>query len=46
MVAIVGVIIASNLFLILELAHPFIGEISTSPDPLQEAVWVLSQPAA
>lgn len=46
MVAIVGVIIAANLFLILELAHPFVGEISTSSDPLQEAVWVLSRPAA
>jgi hypothetical protein len=46
MVAIVGVIVASNLFLILELAHPFVGEISTSPAPLHEAVWVLSQPAA
>jgi hypothetical protein len=42
MVAIVGVIVATNLFLILELAHPYIGEVSTSSDPLQEAVWVLS----
>jgi hypothetical protein len=46
MVAIVGVIVASNLFLILELAHPLVGEISTSSDPLQEAVSVLSRPAS
>jgi hypothetical protein len=43
MVAIVGVIVATNLFLVLELAHPYIGEVSTSPDALQEVVWVLSQ---
>jgi hypothetical protein len=42
MVAIVGVIVATNLFLILQLAHPFIGDISTSSDPLQEVVMVLS----
>jgi hypothetical protein len=46
MVAIVGVIVATNLFLVLELAHPYLGDISTSPDPLQEVVSVLNQPAA
>ena len=46
MVAVVGVIIATNLFLILELAHPYVGVISTSSSSLQEAVLVLSQPAA
>ena len=45
MVAVVGVIVATNLFLILELAHPFVGLISTSSESLQEAVSVLSQPA-
>ena len=44
MVAIVGVIVAANLFLALEMAHPFFGTLSTSSDPLHEAVWVLSQP--
>lgn len=44
MVAIVGVIVAANLFHILELSHPYIGAVSTSSDPLQEAVWVLKQP--
>jgi len=46
MVAVVGLIVAANLFLLLELSHPFLGEVSTSPDPLQEAISVLSQPAA
>ncbi len=44
MVAIVGVLVASNLFLILELAHPYIGEIATSPEPLREVIRVLSPP--
>ncbi len=43
MVAIVGVIVAANVFLILELSHPYIGAVSTTSDPLQEVVWVLSQ---
>ena len=43
MVAVVGVIVATNLFLIMELSHPYIGEVSTSSDPLHEVVWVLSQ---
>jgi hypothetical protein len=46
MVAVVGVIVATNLFLILELAHPYVGVISTSSTSLQQAVSVLSQPAA
>ena len=46
MVAVVGVIVATNLFLVLELAHPYIGDVSTSSDPLQEVDWVLTQPAA
>jgi hypothetical protein len=43
MVAIVAVILAANLFLVLELAHPFVGAISTSSDPLQGAVAALAQ---
>ncbi|AKK29198.1 DUF4239 domain-containing protein [Mycobacterium sp. EPa45] len=42
MVAIVGLIVATNLFLILELSHPFIGGISTTSDPLYEVVSVLT----
>lgn len=45
MVAIVGTIVAANLFLVLELSHPYVGEISTSSDPLREVEWVLSQSA-
>jgi hypothetical protein len=45
MVAIVAVIVATNLFLVVELAHPYVGAVSTSSDPLQEVVAVLSQPA-
>ena len=46
MVAIVAVIVATNLFLVVELAHPYVGAVSTSSDPLQEVVAVLSQPAS
>jgi len=45
MVATVGVLVAANLFLVLELANPFIGQIATSPEPLHEVIRVLSQPA-
>ncbi|HYY01402.1 MAG TPA: hypothetical protein VE908_17960 [Mycobacterium sp.] len=45
MVAVVAVIVATNLFLVVELAHPYVGAVSTSSDPLQEVVAVLSQPA-
>jgi hypothetical protein len=40
MVAVVGLIVAANLFLILELSHPYLGAISTAADPLYEAVFV------
>lgn len=46
MVIIVGVLVATNLFLVLELAHPFLGDIATSPDPLREAVRVLTTPVS
>ncbi|CAN5487858.1 hypothetical protein BH11ACT6_BH11ACT6_23820 [soil metagenome] len=45
MVAIVGAIIGMNLYLILQLSHPYIGEIATSSDPLQEVVRVLTTTA-
>ncbi len=44
MVAIVGTLVAANLFLILQLAHPFIGDAATSPDPLRQFVRVLEHP--
>ena len=45
MVAVVGVIVATNLFLVLELAHPYVGVISTSSTSMQEVVSVLTLPA-
>jgi hypothetical protein len=42
MVAIVSVLVATNLFLILELSHPYVGEIATSREPLREVIKVLS----
>jgi hypothetical protein len=41
MVAILGVLVGAELFLVLELSHPFIGEVATSPEPLREVVQVL-----
>ncbi|WP_235009765.1 DUF4239 domain-containing protein [Mycobacterium sp. 3519A] len=47
MVAILGVLVGAQLFLVLELSHPFIGEIATSPEPLREVIHVLTTaPAA
>ncbi|PRC41984.1 hypothetical protein C6A85_000000112835, partial [Mycobacterium sp. ITM-2017-0098] len=43
MVAVVGLVVASNLFLIIELSHPYIGDLATSPDPLNAAVWMLGR---
>lgn len=45
MVATVGVLVAANLFLVLELSHPFVGEMATSPDPLRDVITVLSAPS-
>jgi hypothetical protein len=39
-----GVLVAGQLFLVLELSHPFIGAVATSSEPLQEVVQVLSRP--
>jgi hypothetical protein len=44
MVAIVAVIVATNFSLILQLAQPYVGDVSTTSDPLQQVVAVLSQP--
>jgi Protein of unknown function (DUF4239) len=41
MVVAVSVLVAVNLFLVTELAHPFLGELGTSPDALQQAIDVL-----
>jgi hypothetical protein len=44
MVATVGVLVAANLFLVLEVSHPFIGKKVTSPEPLREVVEFVSSP--
>jgi hypothetical protein len=46
MVATIGVLVAANLFLIVELAHPYVGEIATSPQPLRTVVATLSEPTS
>jgi Protein of unknown function (DUF4239) len=46
LVATVGVLLASDLFLVLELSHPYIGDITTSPEPLNAVIQSLSAPPA
>ena len=45
LVATVGALVAANLFLVLQLSHPYIGEIGTSPEPLREVIRVLTEPS-
>ncbi len=42
----VGVLVAAQLFLVVELSHPFIGTVAATPEPLQEVIQVLSRPPA
>lgn len=44
MVATIGMLVAVNLFLVLQLSHPYVGELATSPEPLREAIHVLTAP--
>ena len=44
MVATVATLVAAELFLILQLAHPYIGEIGVSAEPLHEVIRVASTP--
>jgi hypothetical protein len=46
LVATVGVLLATVLFLVLEFAHPYIGDTATSHEPLDVVVQVLSAPPA
>lgn len=43
MVATVGTLVAVNFFLVVQLSHPFIGDLGTSPEPLQEVVTVIQE---
>jgi len=40
MVITVSALVAANLFLVLQLSHPYIGEIATTADPLREMIRV------
>ena len=44
MTATIGTLVATNLFLILELSHPYLGDIATSPQPLLEVIEFLAPP--
>ncbi|MER0480522.1 hypothetical protein ABR737_19640 [Streptomyces sp. Edi2] len=44
MVGGVSVLVAANLFLVTELSYPFLGEFSTSPEPLRAVIQALSPP--
>ncbi|MEW5809752.1 MAG: hypothetical protein AB1925_09875 [Actinomycetota bacterium] len=41
MVAIIGTLVGAQLFLVVELSHPYVGAVSTVSDPLQQVVHVL-----
>lgn len=43
-VATVAALVAAQVFLVLQLSHPYIGEIATSPEPLSEVIRVLTAP--
>jgi hypothetical protein len=45
LVATVGVLLATDLFLVVELAHPYIGDTATSPESLGAAIQSLSAPS-
>lgn len=46
MVATVGVLVAANLFLLMELSCPFVGDLGTTPQPLRDVIQVLSTPGS
>jgi hypothetical protein len=44
LVGTVAVLLATDLFLVVELSHPYIGDTATSPESLRAAIQVLSAP--
>ncbi|MEE3064129.1 MAG: hypothetical protein VYA67_09220 [Actinomycetota bacterium] len=46
LVATVGVLLATDLFLVVELAHPYIGDTATTPESLGAVIQSLSAPSA
>lgn len=43
MVAIIGTLVGAQLFLVVELSHPYVGAVSTVSDPLQQVIQILEQ---
>ncbi|MHA0287295.1 bestrophin-like domain [Mycobacterium sp. C3-094] len=43
MVAIIGTLVGAQLFLVVELSHPYVGAVSTVSDPLQQVIGILEQ---
>ncbi|WP_349268687.1 hypothetical protein MPNTM1_03712 [Mycolicibacterium parafortuitum] len=43
MVAIIGTLVGAQLFLVVELSHPYVGAVSTVPEPLHHVVRVLQE---
>ena len=41
MVGIIGTLVGAQLFLVVELSHPYVGAVSTSPEPLHQVVRIL-----
>lgn len=41
MVAIIGILVGAQLFLVVELSHPYIGAVSTVPEPLHQVIRTL-----
>jgi hypothetical protein len=45
MVGIIGTLVGAQLFLVVELSHPFVGAVSTVPEPLHQVVRILQDGA-
>lgn len=45
MVGIIGTLVGAQMFLVVELSHPFVGAVSTVPEPLHQVVRVLQDGA-
>ncbi|BCI54053.1 hypothetical protein NIIDNTM18_33310 [Mycolicibacterium litorale] len=46
MVAIIGTLVGAQLFLVVELSHPFVGAVSTVPEPLHQVIRTLQADSA
>lgn len=46
MVAIIGTLVGAQLFLVVELSHPYVGAVSTVPEPLHQVIRALQDGAS